>query len=318
LIGDQRQLQPVGPSGMFAHFHTARPGPALTENLRQRTDIGRECAAFLRDGNPEDALYLLAEAGQLVVATGQAHAERILVEAWAKRASRATSVAERVRSVAIESDRNDQVDSLNSLARTAARTRGWVTGPDVAFGAKGVSIDYAIGDQIVITKNINRRTRPTLANGTRGIVTGLDVDGVNIVYWNDDEQHEDRITAGQAVRNARHGYAMTTHKLQGQTVDSLVIDVGPDRDLSSTYVAFTRHRDDVLAVINIADIVHGPELEHLMTADSDVRRDAVIAMAARDMASRGFSDSPTAHETLGERFHTGQLPVGTDMGLRLM
>jgi conjugative relaxase-like TrwC/TraI family protein len=302
LIGDHRQLQPVGPSGMFAHVHAAHPGPELTENLRQQTDVGRECAAFLRDGNPEEALFRLAESGQVVVAVGQAHAERILVEAWAERASRASTVADRIRSVAIESDRNDQVDSLNSLARTAARTRGWVTGPDVAFRAKGVSIDYAIGDQIVITKNINRRTRPTLANGTRGIVTGVDADGVNIAYWNDEGRYEDRITAGQAVRNARHGYAMTTHKLQGQTVDSLVIDVGPDRDLSSAYVAFTRHRDDVLAVINIADIAEGPELEHLMAASSDVRLDAVITAAARAMKDRGFSASSTAHEALGRSF----------------
>ena len=120
-----------------------------------------------------------------MVATGQAHAERILIEAWAERASRATSVAERVRSVAIESDRNDQVESLNDLARAEARRRGWVTGPDVAFRAKGAVVEYAVGDQIVITKNINRRTRPTLANGTRGIVTGLDDDGVNITYWDD-------------------------------------------------------------------------------------------------------------------------------------
>ena len=302
LIGDHRQLQPVGPAGLFAHFHAARPGPELTENLRQQTALGRECAAFLRDGNPEEALYLLADARQLVVATGQAHAERILIEAWAERASHATSVAERVRSVAIESDRNDQVESLNDLARAEARRRGWVTGPDVAFRAKGAVVQYAVGDQIVITKNINRRTRPTLANGTRGVVTGLDDDGVSITYWDGHGQHEDRITAGQAARNARHGYAMTTHKLQGQTLDSLVIDVGPDRDLSSAYVAFTRHREDVLAVVNVADIVEGPELERLMLATASTRRDAVIAAAARAIASRGFSDSQTAHETMGRSF----------------
>ncbi len=306
LIGDHRQLQPVGPSGMFAHLHAARPGPELTENLRQRTDIGRECAAFLRDGNPEEALFRLADAGQLVVATGQAHAERILVEAWAERAARATTAAQRVRSVAIESDRNDQVDSLNAHARAEARTRGWITGPDTTLTANGKAGDYAVGDQSVITRNINRRARPTLANGTRGHITGLGADGVDITYWDDDGPHHDRITAGQAVRNARHGYAMTTHKLQGQTVDSLVIDVGPDRDLSSAYVAFTRHRNDVLAVINIADIAQGPELEHLMSTTPEVRRDAVIALAARTMTDRGFADSPTAHATLGQPIEAPQ------------
>jgi hypothetical protein len=100
------------------------------------------------------------------------------------------------------------------------------------------------------------------------------------------------------MRNARHGYAMTTHKLQGQTVDSLVIDVGPDRDLSSAYVAFTRHRDDVLAVVNIADIADGDQIAALMAAGPDARRDAVIAMTAERIAARGFTEQPTAHDVL--------------------
>ena len=179
LIGDHRQLQPVGPSGMFAHFHAARSGPELTENLRQQTDIGRECAAFLRDGNPEEALYLLADAGQLVVATGQAHAERILVERVGRtRRPAPPRWSIELRSVAIESDRNDQVDSLNALAR-AGGPPAWAGSPGRTspLTANGTSVGYAVGDQIVITKNINRRTRPTLANGTRGVVTAVDSDG---------------------------------------------------------------------------------------------------------------------------------------------
>ncbi len=100
------------------------------------------------------------------------------------------------------------------------------------------------------------------------------------------------------MRNARHGYAMTTHKLQGQTVDSLVIDVGPDRDLSSAYVAFTRHRDDVLAVVNIADIADGDQIAALMAAGPDARRDAVLAMTAERIAALGFTEQPTAHDVL--------------------
>lgn len=34
----------------------------------------------------------------------------------------------------------------------------------------------------------------------------------------------------------------TTHKLQGQTLNSLTIDLGGERHLSSAYVAFTRSK----------------------------------------------------------------------------
>ncbi len=296
LIGDTQQLQSVDASGPFGRLHAARPGAELTENLRQQTDIGRECAAFLRDGNAEEALLLLADAGQLVVATSQTHAEQILIDAWAERAARADNARDRILGTGLESDRNDQVDILNTHARREARQRGWITGADHPYTANGRTVAYAEGDQILMTTNIHRRNRPSLANGTRALVTATTDYGLDISYWDDAGEHTDHLTAGQAVTHARHGYAMTTHKLQGQTVDSLVIDFGPERDLSSTYVALTRHRNDVLTVVNIADIAEGAELEHLLTAGPDARRDAVIARAAAAIEARGFDSSPLAHD----------------------
>jgi conjugative relaxase-like TrwC/TraI family protein len=296
LIGDTQQLQSVDASGPFSRLHAARPGAELTENLRQQTDTGRECAAFLRDGNAEEALLLLADAGQLVVATSQTHAQQILIDAWAERAAQAATVRERILGTGLESDRNDQVDILNTLARHEARQRGWITGPDRNYTASGRTVAYAEGDHILITANVHRRNRASFANGTRALVTATTEAGLNITYWDESGEHTDHLTARQAVTHARHGYAMTTHKLQGQTVDSLVIDFGPERDLSSAYVALTRHRNDVLTVVNIADIAEGAELEHLLTAGPEIRRDAVIAKVAAAIEARGFDTSPLAHD----------------------
>lgn len=130
------------------------------------------------------------------------------------------------------------------------------------------------------------------------MVTTADDKGVEIAYRDGDKVCTRQLTVLQVMRNVRHGYAMTTHKLQGQTVDSLVIDIGPDRDMSSAYVAFTRHRNDVLAVVNIADIADGEQAAALMAAGPDARRDAVIAMTAERMSRRGFTEQPTAHAAL--------------------
>jgi conjugative relaxase-like TrwC/TraI family protein len=298
LVGDHRQLQPVGPSGLFRQFHDSRPGAELVENLRQRTDVGRECAAFLRDGDPEQALHKLAGAGQLVVVASQTEAERVLINAWAERAARCPEPLDRLHATGLESDRNDQVDILNCLARSEAKSRGWITGDGVTFRDRGRTREIAIGDQIVITKNITRGQDRSLANGTRAVVTAVDDIGVDIAYRDGDRVCTSHLTALQVMRNVRHGYAMTTHKLQGQTVDSLVIDIGPDRDMSSAYVAFTRHRNDVLAVVNIADIADGEQAAALLAAGPDARRDAVISMTAERMSQRGFTEQPTAHAAL--------------------
>lgn len=299
LIGDHKQLQPVGPPGLFAQFHAARPGAVLEENLRQRTDVGRECAAFLRDGDAEAAFTRLADTGQLLVVNSQTEAERVLVTSWAERAARAATPAERLSTVALESDRNDQVDVLNHHARAEARRRGWVTGPDQSYAHRGREVTFAVGDQIIVTKNINRRNGATLANGTRGIVTAVHDDHVELTHWSTGAPVHETLTAKQAVTHARLGYAMTTHKLQGQTLDSLVMDVGPDRDMASTYVALTRHRDDVVAVVNAADVADGPWVEQLMKATPEARRDTVVAMVAERIQRKGFSTQPTAHYSAG-------------------
>lgn len=314
LIGDHRQLKPVGPSGLFRQFHDARGGAELVENLRQQTDVGRECAVFLRDGDPEHALLRLADAGQLVVVSSQTEAERVLVSAWAELAATAVEPLERLHATGLESDRNDQVEILNALARDEARRRGWLTGGNHTFRDRGRTRTVAVGDQIVITKNISRSQDRSLANGTRAIVTAVDDKGVTIAYRDAGQVRASHLTCLQVMRNVRHGYAMTTHKLQGQTVDSLVIDVGPDRDLSSAYVAFTRHRDSVLAVVNIADIADGDQAKALMAAGPDARRDAVIAMTAERMAEKGFIEQPTAHEALGLPL---PLHIDPDQGLGL-
>jgi ATP-dependent exoDNAse (exonuclease V) alpha subunit len=299
LIGDHKQLQPVGPPGLFAQLHAARPGAVLEENLRQRTDVGRECAAFLRDGDAEAAFTRLADAGQLIVVNSQTEAERVLVTSWAERAARAATPTERLATVALESDRNDQVDVLNHHARAEARRRGWVIGPDQAYAHRGREVTFAVGDQIIVTKNINRRNAPTLANGTRGLVTAVHDDHVELTHWSTGDPVRETLTAKQAVTHARLGYAMTTHKLQGQTLDSLVIDVGPDRDMASAYVALTRHRDDVVAVVNAADVADGPWVEQLMRATPEARRDTIVAMVAERIQRKGFSTQPSAHYSAG-------------------
>jgi ATP-dependent exoDNAse (exonuclease V) alpha subunit len=71
LIGDWKQLNAIGPVALLRRMHDFRGGVELTENLRQKTATGRECAAFLREGNAHDALQLLAAAGQFHVARSE-------------------------------------------------------------------------------------------------------------------------------------------------------------------------------------------------------------------------------------------------------
>ncbi|MBK9740979.1 MAG: AAA family ATPase [Actinobacteria bacterium] len=302
LIGDWKQLNAIGPVALLRRMHDFRGGVELTENLRQKTATGRECAAFLREGNAHDALQLLAAAGQFHVARSEVEKNRMLTQAWLADARGFTDPGERMRLTGLEADRNDQVDILNALARDQARRQGWLTGEDTTFKHAGNQRTYAAGDHVVVTRNIKRHgTGRDLHNGTRALVTAAGSDGLHLAYWDGDGQHDDRLTVEQAVTHARHGYAITTHKLQGQTLKALAIDLGGDRDLSSAYVAFTRSEDHVTAVVNINDIADGPDLEVLLTLDADSRRDAVLSIIANRMIAGGFTEDRTAHDVIGEQ-----------------
>ncbi|MDP1877336.1 MAG: AAA family ATPase [Actinomycetota bacterium] len=309
LVGDRKQLQAIGPSSLFGWMHETRGGAELTENLRQKTDLGRECAALLRDGYAYDALQILAAAGHFQVARSEVDKNRLLIESWLTKAAAFDNSGDRMRLTGLEASRNDQVDVLNHLARHWARHQGWLTGQDVAYKHAGNERTYAVGDHIQITRNIRRHGQQRdLNNGTRALVTAVKSDGVHLTYWDADGQHEDRLTVEQAVTHSRHGYATTTHKLQGQTVKSLSIDLGGDRDLSSAYVAFTRSEDESFAVVNVCDIADGAQLETLLKLDPDARRDAVLSIMAIRMQDAGFNEDRTAHSVVGERL-SGERPT---------
>lgn len=312
LVGDGKQLQAIGPSSLFSALHHAGAGAELTENLRQKTVLGRACAAFLRDGNALDALQILAGAGQFRVARSEVEKNRLLIDSWLEHAAVFATAGERMSCTSLDAERNDQVEILNLLARHQARDRGWITGNDVTYAHAGIKRTYAVGDQIQITRNIYRAGgQPGLHNGTRALVTALHGDRLGLTYWDADGPHHDQLTAEQAVTHARLGYATTTHKLQGQTLSSLAIDLGGDRDMSSAYVAFTRSRNESLAVVNVCDVADGAQLETILALDPDARRDAVLEIVARRMEASGFSDARTAHDVAGL-----PLPLGHPRSLR--
>ena len=76
------------------------------------------------------------------------------------------------------------------------------------------------GDLVIVGRNDNQIG---LYNGTRGIVTGIDVEAGSLTLRTDDDR-DVTITATWAARHdLNHAYAMTLHKAQGLTVDHALL-----------------------------------------------------------------------------------------------
>ena len=98
---------------------------------------------------------------------------------------------------------------------------------------------FAVGDRIVFLENDSRLG---VRNGSLGTVEALG-DGQMRVRL---DGRDDPIEIDTArFRAFDHGYATTIHKAQGATVDRAFVFAGPTMDRHLTYVAMTRHRDDV-------------------------------------------------------------------------
>lgn len=115
---------------------------------------------------------------------------------------------------------------------------------------------YGVGDSIVFLKNDHEQliasyhpdTQSVLTfkikNGTRGHIVDIinQEDGNHEFVVELNKDHHVRFSP-QVYKDINHGYALTLHKSQGQTVDRVFVLAGKLMDAYATYVGMTRHRD---------------------------------------------------------------------------
>jgi conjugative relaxase-like TrwC/TraI family protein len=105
--------------------------------------------------------------------------------------------------------------------------------------------DYAVGDTIEARANIGRRGDPErIANGTRGVIAGIDEHGAR-VRWQDGRE---KALTNRQLRHVDHAYAHTSHREQGVTNHReifLVSETGAYRlNREASYVAASRARQN--------------------------------------------------------------------------
>ncbi len=116
-----------------------------------------------------------------------------------------------------------------------------------------------VGAQVMLTWNLN--VEEGLCNGTRGVITDLDLETVTIKTRNGKELTIERIKFPLEDKKARVSrtqfplilaFALTIHKCQGSTLDFCVVDLGPAVFAAGQgYVALSRARSwDSLLVSN--------------------------------------------------------------------
>ncbi|MBY3355598.1 BID domain-containing protein, partial [Rhizobium laguerreae] len=132
------------------------------------------------------------------------------------------------------------VRMLNDMARAKLVERG-VVADGFAFKTEDGTRMFATGDQIVFLKN----------EGSLGVKNGMLAKVIEaapgrIVAEIGEGEHRRQVMIEQRFyNNLDHGYATTIHKSQGATVDRVKVLASLSLDRHLTYVAMTRHREDL-------------------------------------------------------------------------
>ncbi len=231
LVGDHRQLGAVGPGGALEALISRHRDQVqvLYENLRQADPEEARALAALRAGNVEAAVSWYRRQERIVTGKSGGEVMDRAVDAWADEV-----LADK--DAALYAWRRANVDELNSRARARMAEAGRLYGPELVVpGGRA----YRAGDQVV---TLAPGPDGALVTSERAVVEHVDVEHNGLTLRTEDRRRV--ALTGEEISALRlaHGYAVTAHRSQGQTVERAhVYADGGGRELA--YVAMSRAKE---------------------------------------------------------------------------
>jgi Ti-type conjugative transfer relaxase TraA len=233
LVGDPEQLQPIEAGAAFRAI-ADRVGYAELETIyRQREDWMRKASLDLARGRVGEALTAYRSEGRVLGSELKAQAVEHLIADWNRDYDPSKSM------LMLAHLRRD-VRMLNVMARQKLVERGFIAEGHAFRTADGVR-HFDAGDQIVFLKNEGSLG---VKNGMIGRVVEAASNRISVVVGEGDQRRQVSVEQ-RFYNNLDHGYATTIHKSQGATVDRVKVLASLSLDRHLTYVAMTRHREDL-------------------------------------------------------------------------
>jgi ATP-dependent exoDNAse (exonuclease V) alpha subunit len=290
LVGDERQLQAIELGGAFASIASRVEKTELTEIRRQRLvehdafgqpDWARIAVQHMADGNAKDALRQYAMRGLVDVSESRAAAMEKVLAAWCHQGGLLAP-----QDHVILTGTNLEADRLNESCQAAMIQTGR------ANGAQRVELNgrtFHEGDLVMLT----RKSRGlNVENGDMGRVVSVDEQSQSMDVRLDDGR---RVSLGlQEYPHVRLGYACTTHKLQGASLENVYLLMGGgmlDREMA--YVQLSRAKGQ--AWIFTSELEAGPGLVDLVrqASKSHQKTMAVDLQEATERSKQNVAPAPS-------------------------
>jgi exodeoxyribonuclease V alpha subunit len=297
MIGDPRQVRPVGLSGAMElarraatanteldSVHRFRKADGTTNQeyadltLRMREPDGREdairVATTLVDGI-EGAVVTAAESSMA--------AQKAAVNRWFQITAPPVSGG-RGRTVAIVTSTNEQ--TLNEAIQTGTL--------DASRSVEGMDGQLLLRGDIVQTRKNSRQLG--VENRALWRVARLHRDGSADLIATDNGGATRTVPAAYLQEQVHLAYASTVHGIQGETVDASI--VMPDVDASGLYVGMTRGRDwnEVITLATTRAAQIDQLASTMMRSVSEASFDDVVSAARLDLNQAAKPLPPVAEQ----------------------
>jgi conjugative relaxase-like TrwC/TraI family protein len=247
LVGDDRQLAAIDAGGGFRGLRVRLGASVLTENRRQSAAWEREALELVRDGQVDQAVQTYREHERMVPATSKTELTLNLVRDWWQAHQDAESAersGEPGGEAVILAYRRDEVDRLNTTCQHVMQLNGRLSTEALQVGDRQMHV----GDQVVCGRNDLRGLG--VANGTRGHVTGLDVENRALTLRTEQGRQltlpaaylDGPVPEGRRVVDL--AYATTGHKAQGLTRWRALVRITGQEDANWLYVQLSRAKQD--------------------------------------------------------------------------
>ena len=248
LAGDDKQLASIERGGLFGALKDQHGGAELHEVVRVSDAEQKRAFNLMHKGEFLPALTIFANAGAIRWSGREQESVGKLVEQWARDVE-----ADPGKTRFVFAYTNADVKELNTALREMRKEQGALGADHMLTTADGPAA-FAEGDQIQFTGTARRREerRAGIVNGEVGTVRAIEGARVTVALDSKPGARERLVSfvagtdqeAGE-FGQFRHGYAGTIYKGQGRTLDQTYLHHSKHWRSASSYVALTRHRDNV-------------------------------------------------------------------------
>ncbi|TBA73099.1 Ti-type conjugative transfer relaxase TraA [Rhizobium ruizarguesonis] len=249
LVGDHEQLQAIGAGAPFRAIAEAVGHAQLSEVRRQKADWQKQASIDFASHRTAAGLASYEAHGNIQLKANRAETlKAIIADYVADRSAHPDDTR-----IAMAHRRID-VAAINAGIRAQLQDRGELAKANNPSGDKGEELSYqtnngkrsfARGDRIVFLENDRDLG---VKNGMLGEVIAVAPDAIHVRLDGKAQPPEDQrqvIIPVNSYQAFDHGYATTIHKTQGATVDRSFVLASTTMDRHLTYVAMTRHREEV-------------------------------------------------------------------------